>query len=347
MARYSETERLGVNAVESIILKEIGWIFREQPIVDVGIDAFIEQTINNQPTGKFIAVQIKSGLGNVKEKQKEFTYYATNIHKQYWLGCTFPVIMVLHDPKSNRTYWEELSDDTFKKTPTKWKLSIFKNKELNYKSERLLSKIVMDQSVEVKKFVVSFLGNSEQKTLEHQYNNVESIDKSTESLYHIVDIFNQLTLEAKKANSKFKEYGKLGYDDTHEKVKASIRSYAQIINYNAQKIDVETGFFSGWFAEGISAFEAVAIDQINSSEKAENIAELRKSFQIVPKAIKDAGDSIKTVTESFRGFPNNYPILKLAKKKSLETMKNLELEFKDASALSERFLRVLDSILKS
>ena len=43
MARYSTTERIGVNAVEHIVLHELGWIFREQPIVDMGIDAHIER----------------------------------------------------------------------------------------------------------------------------------------------------------------------------------------------------------------------------------------------------------------------------------------------------------------
>jgi len=30
--RYSNTERIGVNKVESIILNKFNWIFREQPI---------------------------------------------------------------------------------------------------------------------------------------------------------------------------------------------------------------------------------------------------------------------------------------------------------------------------
>ena len=38
--------------------------------------------------------------------------------------------------------------------------------------------------------------------------------------------------------------------------------------------------------------------------------------------------------------------MKQAKKKCLETFKILEQEFEDANALSQRFLRVLDSILK-
>ncbi|WP_461491568.1 DUF4365 domain-containing protein, partial [Pontibacter sp. HJ8] len=41
MSRYSSTERLGVIATDTIVTKDLGWIFREQTIVDVGIDALI------------------------------------------------------------------------------------------------------------------------------------------------------------------------------------------------------------------------------------------------------------------------------------------------------------------
>ena len=44
--RYSSTERLGVIATETQVTENIGWIFREQPIADVGIDAILEQVEN-------------------------------------------------------------------------------------------------------------------------------------------------------------------------------------------------------------------------------------------------------------------------------------------------------------
>ncbi len=62
--RYNKTERLGVIETDRIVTKEIDWIFREQPIVDVGLDAIIEQSEDGNPTGKFLAVQIKSEYGN-------------------------------------------------------------------------------------------------------------------------------------------------------------------------------------------------------------------------------------------------------------------------------------------
>jgi hypothetical protein len=36
--RYNQTERLGVVETDLIVTKKLRWIFREQPIVDVGID---------------------------------------------------------------------------------------------------------------------------------------------------------------------------------------------------------------------------------------------------------------------------------------------------------------------
>ena len=48
-SRYSSIEREGVNAVESVFIK-FGWIFREQTIVDVGIDAQVEVCENGKPS---------------------------------------------------------------------------------------------------------------------------------------------------------------------------------------------------------------------------------------------------------------------------------------------------------
>ncbi|MHB8064874.1 MAG: DUF4365 domain-containing protein [Ruminiclostridium sp.] len=55
------TERIGVSHVASIVHEKMGWIFREQPIADYGIDAQIEIANHECPTGKLIALQIKSG----------------------------------------------------------------------------------------------------------------------------------------------------------------------------------------------------------------------------------------------------------------------------------------------
>lgn len=40
--KFDPTERIGVSAVDQIISSKFNWIFRDQPVSDIGIDAHIE-----------------------------------------------------------------------------------------------------------------------------------------------------------------------------------------------------------------------------------------------------------------------------------------------------------------
>lgn len=124
MRRFDSTERIGVNETERIVIKNLGWIFREQPIADVGLDAIIEQVEDGEPTGRFIAVQIKTGLGNFYKTEKSLTYYATNIHYNYWINLCIPIILVAHIPNEGETYWQEIKKENFKKSKKSWKIDI-------------------------------------------------------------------------------------------------------------------------------------------------------------------------------------------------------------------------------
>ncbi|MCW5199628.1 DUF4365 domain-containing protein [Desulfobulbus sp. F1] len=141
-SRYSSTERIGVNAVERIVIQELGWIFREQPIVDVGVDAIIEQCENGNPTGRFIAVQIKSGESNFHISENRLAYYASHIHYHYWLNLNIPIILVVHLPNSEETYWQNICKNNFKKTDKNWKFEIPKIQELNRNSKGKLTGIL-------------------------------------------------------------------------------------------------------------------------------------------------------------------------------------------------------------
>ena len=55
------TGRVGVYAVALAIEKSLGWILREQPTSDHGIDAHVEIVDERDVTGRLIALQIKSG----------------------------------------------------------------------------------------------------------------------------------------------------------------------------------------------------------------------------------------------------------------------------------------------
>ena len=63
--KQSRIGRIGVSATQ-LFFEKLGFIFREQPIENYGIDANIEVVENEQATGKLIALQIKGDVYNIK-----------------------------------------------------------------------------------------------------------------------------------------------------------------------------------------------------------------------------------------------------------------------------------------
>lgn len=69
------TEQIGVNHIGEIATRN-KWMFRPQPIDDVGIDAHMEAT---EPTGEskqLLALQIKSGTSWFREKKERLYYFS-------------------------------------------------------------------------------------------------------------------------------------------------------------------------------------------------------------------------------------------------------------------------------
>lgn len=110
MTDRHKTERLGINAVEQAFLK-MDWLFREQPISDYGIDAHAEpKDKNGGPTGKLIALQIKSGASYFRKRGNGFVFYGDERHLTYWNNHILPVYIILHDPEKCLTLWQRVSD---------------------------------------------------------------------------------------------------------------------------------------------------------------------------------------------------------------------------------------------
>lgn len=129
----SRTERKAIHSTASYFT-EIGWFYREQPILDFGIDAFVEIGKNDRPSGNFIALQIKGGKSNFHKGQNGFTFYFDETHKQYWLevGKTFPVFIIIQDPQNDKLYWGRITKNAIKKTTKHWKISLpFSNELIN------------------------------------------------------------------------------------------------------------------------------------------------------------------------------------------------------------------------
>ncbi|MBN3898913.1 MAG: DUF4365 domain-containing protein [Nostoc sp. NOS(2021)] len=120
----SHTGRIGVAGTE-LIFNRLGWIFREQPIEDYGIDAHVEIVENDKATGKLIALQIKCGDSWFKETtENEIVFRGKAKHLEYWQQHSLPVLVILYNDQEGYAYWQVVNKNTVQKTVKDWKLLI-------------------------------------------------------------------------------------------------------------------------------------------------------------------------------------------------------------------------------
>lgn len=111
LPKYNNTnsqERFGVNAIAEVMVK-LGQIWRETPMADVGIDGQIEYVSpEGYATGRMVAVQVKSGPSFFKEKDDNWVFYPEEKHRFYWEHFPIPVLIVIHNPDTNISYWQNI-----------------------------------------------------------------------------------------------------------------------------------------------------------------------------------------------------------------------------------------------
>lgn len=146
--KYNSEERIGVYSVAKIFTQNLKCIFREQPINDFGIDAFVEITTfgldlkSTTPTGRLIGVQIKSGESYFKElKDDHIVFRGSKKHMNYWLNHSIPVIVVIYDKITDTAYWQEINKTTVILTGKSFKLRIPKQNLLDRIDRTILSNI--------------------------------------------------------------------------------------------------------------------------------------------------------------------------------------------------------------
>lgn len=101
----------------------MGWLFREQPFEDYGIDAHIEVVDDETVLGRLVALQIKTGRSYFGSPTDEGGWWFRDkaAHFEYWLDFSIPVIVVLVDLDS----WQLVTELTVKKSDGgQWKLRI-------------------------------------------------------------------------------------------------------------------------------------------------------------------------------------------------------------------------------
>lgn len=113
----NSVERIGVYHCAEIAERN-NWMFREQPIDDVGIDAHMESIESNGKPKQLLALQIKSGSSWFKEKKDNHIIFRSINERQYnyWTMNSLPCIVVLYNPDDGMCIWQKLTSDTINRT---------------------------------------------------------------------------------------------------------------------------------------------------------------------------------------------------------------------------------------
>jgi tetratricopeptide (TPR) repeat protein len=120
-----DTENMGVAAAQ-LEFSRWGWAFRGQHVKDYGIDAHVEPLDGpHQPTGRLLALQIKSGESYFRRDSAGRRWYrGENRHLRYWFGHVLPVLIVMYDPEDSTLYWQHVTEDRVEFTNGNWKILI-------------------------------------------------------------------------------------------------------------------------------------------------------------------------------------------------------------------------------
>lgn len=333
MSRYTNTERIGVIETDRIVTKDLGWIFREQPIVDVGIDAIIEEVEEGNPKGKFMAVQIKSGVHNFHEKDTGFSHYVSHIHYNYWLSLNLPIILIAHLPERDKTYWQFISEKNFRITKRKWKIEIPKNQEFRREAKGALLKI-LSKSIATNVVNGLYKGKSSNDTIFDYAESMGCIRDTREIVERIIGIFSSLEAKAKKFNLRLSEFAERGLTDKAPEVMASIRGYGKDLNVISSRLETEVKLFSELFAEGFFMFERILFMKYSLIQDETNLKRAFDALDFLQIQFSEAPRGINVLRSGVNSIPERYKILKEAKGALIEVLDLLIDEFGEAHKIT-------------
>lgn len=295
MKRINNLEREGVYSVAKYIEKHLNWTFREQPVVDVGLDGIIEECILGIPTGRFIGCQIKSGLSNVYKSKikKECIYYASNIHVEYWLSVKFPVVLILYNDKNENLSWKEINNKTLVKTNKGWKVSI------------------------ENKFDTSSLKENWGYLLNTHYNNLKLENPNRDEAYlenllslkshsdcsrnNIDEILKRISIRTKEFSNEIINLSLQKHRVSQSKLDSTFMNYASFLEVESNRIIYETDVITESFGKNIRTTLLFAQSSIKENEIIQFKETLKMSITNLEKDL-EYFDKLSLVFIAFKDF---------------------------------------------
>jgi len=344
--RSNELERISVLKLGLAIHEELGWIFREQPIVDLGIDAIIEQAEKGNGKGKFLAIQIKAGKSHFHDTGDRLTYYCTKVHYNYWLGLNLPIILVAYIPDSGKMYWEEISENTFKKANKRWKIDIPKSQELNSSAEVSLIRLVVEKEAQGGNNTLNlYKGNTEPDSIYDLEHKLSSLEEATPCVENIGLEIEKFSTKFDDIKVKLNEYIEKRYSDKSPQVKSFHKEISKILNLFARKIEHQTELFSELFADGLSGYHLQTI-LLSKVEQYDDFETRLSTLAYLKTCFKNGISGLTSFRNALEPLPKKkYPVLNEARRISIRAMdillEELEVSIKMAEDLESIIILLL------
>lgn len=339
--RFNKTERQGVIETDRIITNEIGWIFREQPIADIGVDAIIEQVEDDEPMGKFLAVQIKTGEGNFHMTGKTLTHYVSSIHYNYWLNLNIPIVLIAHSPNKKETYWQEIKEENFKKNKKKWKIDIPLSQKLNDKSKTRLINLLSkknDRSFNI------FRGEGDIEDPYHLIEDVKCIEQATVCIYNISDINKDITEITLQLKDKIEYFTDQKIHISDPQISSSFKGYSNSLVIKSRRLENEIELFSDLYSVGVFAFEKAILYLLLNGVKAKDLEVNTTIIDNVPTEIEVALTSYLDLKHAVNSLNLGSPAFKDAKKTYLEVIDLICFELEAAKNITESLLKKIHEL---
>ncbi len=126
------TERTAVAEVDATTCRSrpvggLGFVFREQPTPDAGVDGHIEilDLESGEFTGRFLGVQVKGGDSYFSRPvEGGWALYIKKPTVEYWRNYAVPVILTLVDTDDGRIYWLLVSEGEFEEKKTSFRIVV-------------------------------------------------------------------------------------------------------------------------------------------------------------------------------------------------------------------------------
>jgi hypothetical protein len=137
------TGRIGVHLVGLLVLRELGWIFRETSSSDLGIDGEIELRQPDKTShGRLISVQVKAGPSFLRERSATgYVYRGSYKHLRYWTMHTSPVMLILCDLDEGMCWWQDIDLQKVRFHNKGWSIEVPFDHRLTVNSIEQLTKI--------------------------------------------------------------------------------------------------------------------------------------------------------------------------------------------------------------